>query len=597
MNLESTRKYIETVTVALLCMSVFSGVLLSGAAGDSGALATSTPATAAVSVGNACSMTANTTSAHNATLMPGIYSVSYNDGSGTPYANGIGSTTLTTICNDNDGYAIYAVGYTGNATTSGNTNLVGTTTGATIATGTNTSGDTSNWAMKLTKVTDTSVSYNPNNLTIESDTNGTYSNYHIVPSDYTKVASYSSTTDTTKGSKLTTTYAAYIGPSQAADTYVGQVKYVLVHPSTNDTNSFIINFNPNGGTGTMNPQKITIGQATALTSNSFTAPANKVFNGWNTSPDGTGTSYTNGEQVTNLASAGTTITLYAQWKVPCAGYTTMQSLNASNINTLLPNINDTAVVCDTRDEQNYTIGKLADNKVWMLENLNLAGGTALSADDTDVTSTYINGFTTGGNLTKDGNTIILPASATSGFSTDSDAFVYNSGNKTNCGASGQNTPCYSYYSWIAATLGGKQDNGSTAQNNNGYNAAASICPKGWKLPTSTTSNAHAQTSPNWKTGDWYALATAYGANLESNYYQSSSTFYNNAGPGTTPNFLLAGFYYSGSFFSGGSYGYYWSATSDSSAYAYYLGFYSGNVYSADYYDRLSGFSVRCLLGS
>ncbi|MBP5512580.1 hypothetical protein J6X73_00190, partial [Candidatus Saccharibacteria bacterium] len=110
MNLESTRKYIETVTVALLCMSVFSGVLLSGAAGDSGALAISTPATAAVSVGNACSMTANTTSVHNATLMPGIYSVSYNNGTSTPYANGIGSTTLTTICNDNDGYAIYAVG-------------------------------------------------------------------------------------------------------------------------------------------------------------------------------------------------------------------------------------------------------------------------------------------------------------------------------------------------------------------------------------------------------------------------------------------------------------------------------------------------------
>ena len=279
----------------------------------------------------------------------------------------------------------------------------------------------------------------------------------------------------------------------------------------------------------------------------------------------------------------------------------MQSLNSSNIDTLLPNINDTAVVCDMRDEQNYTIGKLADNKIWMLENLNLAGGTALSADDTDVTSTYINGFTTGGNLTKDGNTIILPASSTSGFNSDSNAFVYNSGNKTNCGASGQNTPCYSYYSWIAATLGGKQADGSAAQDSNGYNAAASICPKGWKLPTSTTSNANAQGRGNWKTGDWYALATAYGASLENNYYDNSSAtgknFYDSAGPGTTPNFLLAGRYYLGSFSGGGSYGRYWSATSYSSTITYLLSFSSGSVYSADDYRRSVGASVRCFLGS
>ena len=256
--------------------------------------------------------------------------------------------------------------------------------------------------------------------------------------------------------------------------------------------------------------------------------------------------------------------------------------------------NTVYTLTDTRDGESYKIAKLADGNVWMLENLNLAGGTALSADDTDVTSTYISGFTTQRRLTKDGNTIILPASAASGFNNSSNAFVYNSGNKTNCGASGQNTPCYSYYSWIAATLGGKQDNGSTAQNDNGYNAAASICPKGWKLPTSTTSNAAAQYNGNWKTGDWYTLATAYGANLENNYYQNSSTFYNNAGPGTTPNFLLAGLYDSGSFLYGGGYGHYWSATSNSSASAYYLYFGSEHVYSANGLNRSNGISVRCL---
>ena len=174
------------------------------------------------------------------------------------------------------------------------------------------------------------------------------------------------------------------------------------------------------------------------------------------------------------------------------------------------------------------------------------------------------------------------------------AYVTNSGNNTTtCNSS---TPCNSYYSWIAATLGGKQADGSTAQTQNGYNAAASICPKGWRLPTSTTSNANAQSNNNWKTGDWYALATAYGANLESNYYQNAATFYNNAGPGTTPNFLLAGYYYNGSFYGGGSGGYYWSSTAYSSTNAYRLYFDSGNVSSANYSGRRYGLSVRCVYG-
>ena len=284
----------------------------------------------------------------------------------------------------------------------------------------------------------------------------------------------------------------------------------------------------------------------------------------------------------------------------------MQDLTSSSIATLLPNKGDTATVYDSRDEQAYTIAKLEDGKYWMIENLNLAGGTALSADNTDVTSEYISGFTgsadesTSPRLVKSGNAITLPASDTVGFRNDSSAFVYNSGNKTNCGASGQNTPCYSYYSWIAATLGGMQSDGSTAQTTGGYNAAASICPKGWRLPTSTTSNAYPTLSPNWKTGDWYALATAYGANLESNYHDSSdatgANFYNNAGPvaNSVPNFLLAGYYNRGSFGDGGSGGYYWSATPYSSTNAYYLVFNSSRVGSAGNNNRRVGYSVRCI---
>ena len=269
----------------------------------------------------------------------------------------------------------------------------------------------------------------------------------------------------------------------------------------------------------------------------------------------------------------------------------MQSFTATQASAM--SIGETKLLGDSRDNKTYTVAKLADGNVWMTENLNLAGGTTLSAADTDVTSEYISGFSTQGNLTKNANnTISLPASSTSGFNDNSTAYVYNS---TKTGTDCSSPGCYGYYSWIAATLGGKQADGSTAEQRNGYNAAASICPKGWKLPSSTTSNAPATTSPNWKTGDFYRLATAYGANLESDYYQSSATFYNNAGPNNiVPNFLLAGVYDSGSFYDGGSNGIYWSSSSYSSTNAYNLYFNSSRVYSANNGRRYSGFAVRCL---
>ena len=243
-------------------------------------------------------------------------------------------------------------------------------------------------------------------------------------------------------------------------------------------------------------------------------------------------------------------------------------------------------VKDSRDNQEYKVARLKDGKCWMVENLNLAGGTALSADKTDVTSAYISSFTTSNNLTKSGDTIVLPASSASGFNTNNYSYVYNSGNKTNCGASLQNTPCYSYYSWDAATLGSGR---SLATENT--DAEQSICPKGWRLPTSGNSSNN-----EWKRGDFYALATAYGANLETNYYESSATFYYSAGPGTTPNLLLAGSYDSGSFYYGGSIGSYWSSTSRSDTnFARYFYIGSPYVFSADYSNRRYGFSIRCLL--
>lgn len=273
-------------------------------------------------------------------------------------------------------------------------------------------------------------------------------------------------------------------------------------------------------------------------------------------------------------------------------------------------IGTTYTLTDIRDGESYKIAKLADGKIWMLENLNLAGGTALSADDTDVTSEYISGFPAAGSgrLTKDGNTIVLPASATkrsnnnnlteSGqFSDNNSAYVFNSGNKTSCEDSSQNIPCYSYYSGFAATLGLKKANGTDTETSAGYNAAASICPKGWRLPKGTTSDANAQQNNNWMTGDWYTLATAYGVTSFGTYGDTKSdVFYNNAGPGTTPNFLAVG-HYDSSTFGYGTYhsGWYWSSTLSGSGTGMIIMSFSPEQSSmANGTNRRYGLSVRCL---
>ena len=229
------------LVVGLLSITIINGIICSSIRVNADDNDT-TVSTASVTVQASCSMTATIDTAHTANIPNGIYS-------GTSlYPNGIGKTNIATFCNDNGGYAIYAIGYSGDQYSGADhTKLLGTG-GEKIATGTATSGDTSNWAMKLTKVTDATESYNPQNLSI---TNG-YDSFTAVPDTYTKVANYTSTTDKTLGSVLSTTYAAYISGTQPADTYTGKVKYTLVHPNTETplqpqtTQSGQICYYPNG---------------------------------------------------------------------------------------------------------------------------------------------------------------------------------------------------------------------------------------------------------------------------------------------------------------------------------------------------------------
>ena len=78
---------------------------------------------------------------------------------------------------------------------------------------------------------------------------------------------------------------------------------------------YYVHFDANGGTGTMSNQRFIYDDvvSTPLNENQFTKTG-YIFKNWNTSADGSGTSYENKEEIdTNLTSQNNTITLYAQY--------------------------------------------------------------------------------------------------------------------------------------------------------------------------------------------------------------------------------------------------------------------------------------------
>ena len=577
-----------------------------------------TVSTASVTVAASCSMTATLDTPHNATLANGIYSGGTED-----YADGIGKTTIATFCNDNSGYAIYAIGFTGDSYTGeDHTKLIGQSVGEKIATGTATSGGTSNWAMKLTKVTDSAQSYNPANLSIE---NG-YDDYNVIPDTYTKVANYTSTTDQTLGSVLSTTYAAYISGTQVADTYVGKVKYTLVHPHTEipsqpqTTTTGLIKYyaNVSDAVGTMNTQNIS-SSVTLLPSNF--SRTGYGFAGWSdkfdyaTNPEAK--FYGPNETITlNTADyTGTNpgLSLYAVW-VKSQGNLQDSAKVASVCNSLTTapidgtaNLASVSALTDQRDNNTYAIAKLADGKCWMIENLRLADKDSsnndieLSATNTNnpslpLTNVY-SSSTTSNHLSASTNPTSTAWCTSNSAACDDQSMLYT-GNTTERGtnpATSANTYSYgNYYNWYSATAG----NGKYSTSTNNSTVAGDICPTGWTLPESGD-----KTNMVAEKNNFYKLGLSLGLSAPANYDSQTRPYWIGSPEGSNAstafrtypnNFLYSGYVYGSSVNNRGSYGYYWSKSAFSSYNAYNLYFYSSNVSPSDVSNKNYGFSVRCL---
>ncbi|MBR0460558.1 DUF1566 domain-containing protein, partial [Candidatus Saccharibacteria bacterium] len=229
--------------------------------------------------------------------------------------------------------------------------------------------------------------------------------------------------------------------------------------------------------------------------------------------------------------------------VRCVKEPTMQEATQAFLAAAMPNDGDTTNLVDSRNGEEYSIAKI-NNQYWMTKNLSLGKSTTtkLTQDDSNVSSS---GYT-------------LPASSTSGFSSDTAANVYNSGSTT-CSSS---SACYSYYTWKAATAG-------STKSTDGQNADYDICPKGWRLPTQAELTT---LKDSYTTGNTLTASPFLG--VYAGLYSSSQ--------------LKSG--------SGGSSGYYWSSTAYSSGYARSL-FFDSSSATVGVYTKKGGRAVRCIFKS
>ena len=365
----------------------------------------------------------------------------------------------------------------------------------------------------------------------------------------------------------------------------------IVYQLTMDSNcrSYALEFDANGGTGTMEDQDIPVGTATRIDWNTLVSPtmgesyedsdgntipavAGKMwaFWGWNTKADGTGDWYKNGEEITDIANDGETLTLYAQWKqanledmaVTTSGTktitnNTMQDMSAqicynSDITTkaYLEANNKTGAVTLTDDRdgtsRSYDVSKLADGNCWMTTNLAL-GTTSeitLTSDDTDL---------------EEGTTFTLPAGDTTSYTTNTYQARIRLTNGSNATTNGV------YYTWSAAV--------TSATSLNFITVTTSVCPRNWDLPTDN---------------QYGALSTA------SSYSSSNPT------TALPSQFKVDGGFTNGSDFYQTTDGFYWTATSSGTSQAYgrmintttlYSSANTGTTYGGNKYYRKN---IRCV---
>ena len=506
-----------------------------------------------VNIPVACTMVGDVTSPHTTSTIGGTETTI------DPNGIGIGTTVINTVCNDKNGYLVYAKGLTQNDGDVILSASIGSDYDIKTGTGRAATSSASSWGMKLVPVTGDNE-YPP---TIVS----AYEDFTAVPNTWAKVASLSSSTSGEQASsKFKTTYSVYTTIDQPAGTYSGNVEYVMLHPSTT----------------TVMPTN-TLEQAFAAA----------------------GKSKKSGILDPTTGQTGS--------------YYRMQDMENAICNAATLTDSDNSIqLVDDRDNKLYWVTKLTDGHCWMTQNLDLdlSPSRVLTSEDTDLNDNSLLGaYYTGYSYNASSRVISWKPTNTTrdyqggtgtGWSNNNNvAYSLDPGNwywdgddsTPNCNyldstkgcthftqnATGANAHLSvgNYYNWSAAIASdGSSSLSSSTYNNITLNPQNSICPKGWRLPT--ISNVPYTTVNS--TSEFGRLNQLY-----------------NGGGSTDPKLISAPLWFvrSGSVILGslnypGSGALYWSSTVLNSNYAYYLYFAATGVYPANVSNKLSGRSVRCV---
>ena len=366
---------------------------------------------------------------------------------------------------------------------------------------------------------------------------GTWGNYIT---DTTEQVAYGSTCSYTK---RVTNYTGVSGTnSQSASTSGTMGTSGLTLRLSFYRNTYTINVTNSNTTSGASSLTIRYGGSATVTVtpssgyylSDVSCPSGYACSGYNT-----GTSYTSQQTVT-VTNNGTTSggTLSFTGGVPCTISGTMQGVTSLDSYS----VGDCGTLTDTRTSIAYNVKVLSLNgtkTLWMMSNLKLPGGTALTTSNSNVTSSYT-----------------LPSQTEWTSSSQNDFCIprmaYVSSNDEY------------YYNWPAATArtnSTSSTDSSIGCTNDTGNSVGDICPKGWRLPEYTSTEVNNST---WR------------SDLQAN--------------GSITN---TGVFVSGSQSQVGSNGNWWTSTWYSNSGARYLFYWKSTLYVSENY-KMGGYSVRCM---
>ena len=290
---------------------------------------------------------------------------------------------------------------------------------------------------------------------------------------------------------------------------------------------------------------------------------------------------------------------------------------------------------DKRDNEVYTVARLADGNCWMTENLRLEheGTVGNNINDPTVTNQSLSqGY--GGTTGTYGNFVGLAASESANFTdsttsnsiykSDDSEDVFNTSTNTLEDIGTSNYPAYrfprynnsnnssalssptytenytnaaspsssgtykystvssygNYYTWAAAMANTNYYSTTSASES----AGTSICPSGWHLPSSGDTSK-----------EYGVLSQHYGGNGQNQSGAGTGDIMSNRFRSFPNSFLHSGYYDNQSANTRGLGGSYWSSSVYGGGSSYNLGSNSTGLYPSNGNTKYIGFSVRCLM--